>query len=193
MKTHKIRLLFILVLLIFVPNLFSHESFQDTYTGMRKCLMKCYGVDETHTDVILSKIAPYMDKAEVQTAITNFITMSQLWNIQFKAGFVPAELAPNDAVYVAPQWHEVLFESPFVRILWASSKPGDHEPFHVHQWKRLLLILQGPEFEVDNFDGSIENGVWPVGVYELPPDIYPFSYKNLGPCDFIGLQCEVKD
>lgn len=191
MKTSKIGI-FILFACV-TMNLFGSDHTSIKYAEMKHSLMTCYGLDELSTENILSKMINHFDDIDFQCAVNDFIEKSGNLNIQFQDKMTPAtELVLNDAVLLAPQWHEILFESPFVRVLWTSSKPGDKEPFHIHQWKSLLFIIQGAEFEIENYDGTYENGFWPMGIYDLLPDIYPAAYKNLGPDDFKAIRFEIK-
>lgn len=192
MKLGILRLCFSFMFVMMASSLFSHELKGDKLAEIKTCLTISYGVDELSLENILSKIEPHMDDVEFQKVLTDFIKKSGKLNIQFEEEPSNTELVSNDGVLVAPEWHEILFESPFVRILWQHSKPLDWEPFHRHQWRSIMLILQGAEFEIENLDGIKMRGFWPMGVYELPPDAAPEAYTNLGPCDFLMLRFEIK-
>ncbi len=177
---------FILLSFFSLPLLFA-ESNED----FKKCLINIYGVDNSSACEILDRVNCYIDIPNLQETIEEFIDKSALLNLQLNEEFSTEPLKPDDAVLQAPQWHEILFENSFVRILWASSKPGDREPPHTHQWKSLLLIIQGSNFVIDT-DKGVELDFWPMGVYELDPDKHPYAYTNLGPSDFISLRFEIK-
>ena len=113
-------------------------------------------------------------------------------NLQFSEGYIPATLVSNDAVILAPKTHEILFESPLVRILFTCVQPSETVPAHIHQWKSLLLIMRGSEFEVEGVDVH-EQGYWPIGVYDLPSDKNPTAYKNLGSSEYVVLNFEIKE
>lgn len=177
-------------LLIFVVLFFvSHGYATDE---LEQCLISCYGVDEGHLESVLDKFKPYSDSEEFQTAAKEFIAKSNALNIPFDQAPPQYTLLPDDAVLAACAWHKILFESPYVRILWTCSEKGDQEPFHIHQWKSLLFILQGAEYDIENKDGTHEIGFWPIGVYDLPPDTQSSGYVNLGPDGFDSLRFEIK-
>ena len=120
------------------------------------------------------------------------IEKSNKLNINFSEKKTDTNIPFDDAVSRAPKWHEVLFESPYVRVLWGDSTPGDEEPFHTHHWKSLMVIIQAGEYEITNPDGSIQNDLWPAGVYELPAESDPSAYKNTGSSEFKALRFEIK-
>lgn len=194
MKASKFHYLLALLLILFSSQGFCDKQLAlEKYIKMKHSLMTCYRVDETNAENILIRFIPYLDNLEIQNAIEDFISLSYKFNIDFHNIPKATTLLPNDAVLVAPQYHEILFESPFVRILWASSQPGEVEPFHLHQWKGLLFMIQSPEFSIEYADGTHENGTWPIGVYDTPPDAQPAQYTNLGPCNYTALKIEIKE
>lgn len=161
-------------------------------TQLHDCIRSSYGVDEKHTQLILSYLQPYLNDPHLQSAFDELIQKSGRLNIPFDKEMPPSTVHPLDAMQAAPDWHEVLFESPYVRILWASSEPGETDTPHLHPYKSLFLMLQAPEFDVVNFDGTHERGIWPAGFYEFPPEETPSSYTNLGPCSFAAILFEIK-
>jgi len=52
------------------------------------------------------------------------------------------ELFPEnfDAVVVAPNSHEVLFENDRVRVIRVVIQPGEKEPMHHHQWSSVMIV-----------------------------------------------------
>ncbi len=192
---------FSLLSLLMAASGFSQESIDDDIIPTVKfkkkaqevenCLLQCYHVDPQSIELIQSKLIPLIYDLTKHTTLDDFITKSNNLDILFSSpSFI--ELPFNDAVIKAPQWHEVLFESPHIRILWGVTRPNEPEPFHMHHWKSLMLITQGASFEIENADGSKESGDWPVGVYELPPDTQPSAYLNIGTSEFKALRFEIK-
>ena len=49
----------------------------------------------------------------------------------------PPEL---DAMSAAPEYHTLLFENDYVRVLDAHVKPGDTVPVHTHCWPGVLYM-----------------------------------------------------
>lgn len=45
---------------------------------------------------------------------------------------------------------------------------GEREPFHVHPWKSLLVVLKPGVYEIEYDDGRCEQWNGQIGVYELP-------------------------
>jgi hypothetical protein len=165
-----------------VPSVKSHT--------LKACLRDHYHIDESSMAPIMLKLKELIDSPNGYHVIDDFIEKSALLDIQFVEGY--DVLGSDDGVLRAPEWHEVLFESPSVRVLWGESMPGDTEPPHTHYWRSLMLITSSGTFEINNADGSAERDVWPIGVYALPPETSPSSYTNIGSTAFRALRFEIK-
>ncbi len=165
--------------------------FAETNEDFKSCLINIYGVDESSSCEIQDRVNRYADIPNLQETLEEFIDKSTLLDLQLNAEFSPEPLKPDEAVTLAPYRDEILFENSFVRILWTCLKPGDREPSCTHQWKGLLLVIQGADLIIDTAKG-VELGFWPEGVYELDPDTPPSAYTNPGPSDFIFLRFEIK-
>jgi len=171
----------------------AHSQIMNKYVEMENCLFRCYHVDQQAISAIMCKFRPFLENVNEHSIIDDFIQKSHELNIQFTSNKGVDELPTDDGVIQAPKWHEILFDSPYIRILWGASMPGDEEPSHTHHWKSLMVILQGSTFEMKNPDGSIECDQWPIGVYELPAETAPIAYKNIGETEFKALRFEVKE
>jgi len=155
------------------------------------CLRESYRVDSKAISVILTKLNPLLENCDLHPLVDSFIKKSYGLNISFsnkQASALPAD----DAVVQAPEWHEILFENAAVRVLWIDSKPGDREPYHTHHWKSIMVITQPGHFKIENADGTVENDLWPIGVYELPADTQSSAYTNTGDTEFKALRFEIK-
>lgn len=159
---------------------------------IKQCLQECYQIDDATVKMVLNKMRPLIENVSLHTILREFIDKSKKLNIQFSVPKLSESLPKDDAILRAPKWHEIIYESPYVRVLWLNAQPGDHEPFHTHHWKSLLLIIQGSQFEIENSDGSTVNDIWDVGVYELPSETEPASYSNVGSSEFKALRFEIK-
>lgn len=166
----------------------AHKSLE-----VENCLKTCYHIDEKSIPEIILKFTPLITNLDYHDILDDFIAKSKNISIKPSTSTINAALLKNDAVLQAPEWHEILFESPSLRILWGRSSPGDHEPFHTHQWPSLMVITQAGKFAIKSPDGSIETDVWPAGVYELPAETVPLAYTNVGESEFQALRFEIKD
>ena len=166
---------------------FTDAVFEEKGSGLEHCLMKCWGVDQ-HTAVFIQNKLKTVD----QELLDAFIEKSQNLNIDFSPSKQLVPLIPEDGVIQATKQHLIVFESPYVRILWGSTLPGEREPFHKHGWKSLMLIVQATTFKIEYPDGTIEVGDWPVGLYELPAN-ETYSCTNIGTLPDQILRFEIKD
>ena len=159
---------------------------------IENCLVICYHIDHDSAMTIIPRFYPLLNSVEYHSVLDDFIKSSMVLAYCFENPF-PSKLLPNDAVIKASDWHEVLLESPYIRVLYGYSKPGDFEPFHTHQWRHLMLILTEARFKMESANGMIEIDTFPIGVYDLPPEETPMAYTNIGTTDFRALIFEVKE
>ncbi|MEO7277073.1 MAG: hypothetical protein ABIW33_03495 [Sphingomicrobium sp.] len=104
---------------------------------------------------------------------------------------------PLDAMHIAPDHHQLLFENDRVRILDTLVRPGEQTPVHGHQWPAALYVLSWSDFirrdpqgevMVDSRDrklGDTGAGLW------IPP-LPPHSIENVGSTDLRIIAVEVK-
>jgi len=159
---------------------------------IESCLENCYHIDRDSARTIIPRFYPLLNSVEHHSVLDDFIRCSMELTFCFENPS-PSKLLPNDAVIIASDWHEVLFESPHLRVLYGSSKPGDFEPFHTHQWKHLMLILTEARFKMESANGIIEIDTFPVGFYDLPAENTPMAYTNIGTTEFRTLIFEIKN
>lgn len=64
---------------------------------------------------------------------------------------------PNelDALIAAPEYHRLLFENEFVRVLDTNVPPGKMVPLHTHRWPSTLYILSWSDFVRRDGGGKI--------------------------------------
>jgi hypothetical protein len=59
-----------------------------------------------------------------------------------------------DALNAAPQYHPLLFENEFVRVLDARIPSGETVPLHTHRWPSALYIVWWSDFVRRDGEGS---------------------------------------
>lgn len=170
----------------------SCDSYQNNPAGyLFDCLQECYGVDGATADCIIDKLSPLFEYGDYNEVISNFIEQSYALNL---FAYCPVEVEGEicDALQKFPSCHTVLFDSPYVRILWAHTRSGEQEPPQVHPWKSMMIIVQPSQFSSQNCDGTFFEDDWPVGLYLLDPWMFPSACKNIGFADYMGLVFEIK-
>lgn len=159
---------------------------------LRECLQRAWGIDPYTTDYILKKFSPLLEDATYHSIIDEFIEKSNALNLDFSS-YKALSLPPaEDGIFQAPKQHLVVFENPWVRILYGSSLPGEHENFHLHAWKSLMVVLEPTTYEIGYVGGSLEISAWPRGVYELAGGEY-YSCTNVGDTADECLRFEIKE
>lgn len=158
---------------------------------VKHCLEECWGVDPHTSAYIRHRLYPLIENPD-QSLIDDFINQSKALQIDFSLFKEIKRLPDEDGIYQAPKQHLVIFENPYVRILWGSTEPGEYEPLHVHAWKSLMVIIEPTTFEISYPDGTAEVGFWPVGVYALPA-MERYACKNIGVQADQCIRFEVKD
>src|SRR5207247_55645 len=104
---------------------------------------------------------------------------------------------PLDAMFAAPDHHDVLFENDRVRILDTRLPPGQQTPVHAHEWPAALFVLNWSGFlrrdergtvlldSRDRPSPAVGTGLW---IEPLPPH----SVENIGGADLHIIAVEVK-
>lgn len=159
------------------------------YAGeLADCLDQYWGIDQHTIAFIENKCAPLIENHP--EVIADFIAKSQAMGIDFTQPLV-GQIPDGDGVCGAPEQHFVVFESPFVRVLWGSTLPGVREPEHVHRWKSLMLVIEPADYEMEYPNGVKE--LWPgeVGVFSLPAN-ERYACTNIGSVADASLRFEVK-
>lgn len=182
---------FWIALLVIASSFLHVQAAVDREQQLLRCLDECWGVDRHTSAFILNKFRPILDDAAHQPIIDDFIAKSELIGLDFSIEKALPMLPPEDGLCQAPKQHRVVFESPYVRILWGSTLPGELEALHMHIWNSLMVIIKPTAFEIYYPDGRVEVGDWPIGVYELPGG-EQYSCRNIGPTADVCLRFEIK-
>lgn len=171
-----------------------HESQSESLkmsTEVEACLIKYFQVDQKTSTSIIQWLRPLLVDKTWHPIVDTFMEKVKNLTIEFTNMPFP-ELLPDDAVLKAPEWHTILFESPHVRILRGVVKCGDHVPYHLHQWDRLMIVIQGGKFKSEDVQGELEFDDIPVGVYESQGEKSPIASTNIGNTRFEALVFEIK-
>lgn len=164
----------------------------DNLTLLQECLKNDWGVDPHTTAFLCRYFKPFFDNETHHHLIEDFINKSVKLNIQFPLDKKLACLHCHDGVIKATQFHPVVYETPYVRILAGCSEPNEREPFHTHIWKSLLIVFEDAAYYVEYADGTSEFLNLPPGIYVLPPeDLY--ACTNIGKNKENCLRFEVKE
>ena len=194
LEVHRIYILFMIASLSScqLKNEIVENNFSKKYQEVENWLVNAYGVDKENAILIRSFLDPLIKNKKYHPIIDEFIQNSKGIKIDFMTQKAHSKLSPYDGVLKAPQWHHVLFESPQIRILRSFVKPGECDPFHLHQWNRIMIVVRGAKFETEHVDGTIEIEDCPIGVYEMESENTPAAYTNIGNTEFEALVFEVK-
>jgi len=102
-----------------------------------------------------------------------------------------------DALHAAPQYHALLFENEFVRVLDTRIPPGQTVPLHTHRWPSALYIRSWSDFVRRDAEGITvmdsrtiakipeESALWSGS---LPPH----TLENVGDVEFRAISIELK-
>lgn len=154
---------------------------------LEQCLAEVWGLDKNTIDYLTKKFSAVQD-----LIIDDFIAKSKNLNIDFSVVRDVQPLLAEDAILCAPKHHFIIFENLYVRILWGSTSAGEREPFHVHPWKSLLVVLKPSVYEIEYDDGHCEQWNGQIGVYELPAN-ERYSCTNIGEATDEMIRFEVKE
>ena len=162
----------------------------DKADEFKNCLDKYWGVDSHTAAFIANKFKPLLENQP--QIIDEFIQKSSKLNIDFSLDKKVYPLHAKDGVICSPKEHLVVFESPYVRIFMSSTVPGETEPFHIHPWKSIAVVVQPADFSVEYANGEtvIWNGA--VGIYELPANDH-YTCTNIGLTADRIFRFEIKD
>lgn len=106
----------------------AHSETVNKIAEIENCLKTCYHVDDQSISTIILKLSPLIKNIDFHYVLNDFIEKSSNLKIPFSQDKITSTLPKDDAVLQAPQWHEVLFESPHIRILWGKSISAIRNP-----------------------------------------------------------------
>lgn len=159
---------------------------------LAQCLAVNWGIDQHTTAFIVNKFKPLLQNEPDRKVVKEFIDLSKKQKIVFPIDKKLTPIQPEDGIAKAPEEHLVVFESPYVRVLWGSTAPGKRENFHEHQWKSIMVILIPTKYKIDYPNGKEEIIDYTVGAFELPPG-ERYACTNLGTKADASLRFEIKD
>jgi hypothetical protein len=110
-----------------------------------------------------------------------------------------------DAIVVAPESHNIVYEDSTVRILKVICAPGVEEPIHTHKYKSVMWFTQSAHFIYYNYildsnnqlvkNDSTEIKGFPAEILDkgqmVEPE-HPHSIKNIGVDTFLAYRIEYK-
>lgn len=159
---------------------------------LEQCLQTCWGVDAHTAAYIREKFKPLIENDTHHSVIEKFIALSQKQNINFRLDKKIQPLPIEDGTLQSPKEHVIVFENPYLRILWGSTEPLAREAFHTHAWRSVMVIIKPTKFEIEYPNGTKEIVDYPVGAFELPAG-EKYACTNLGNTADESLRFEIKE
>ncbi len=101
-----------------------------------------------------------------------------------------AEEQADDAIKVAPDLHEVIFENDQVRVIRVTVKPGDTAKMHWHP-ENLNYILSSGKLRFTRSDGSRADITLDEGKVTFSP-AGSHEVENIGASEVQTIQVELK-
>ena len=83
------------------------------------------------------------------------------WNL-------PDWIETFDAVQVAPEFHQVIFENDQIRMLSIVIKPGEVEPIHTHKWKSVLWFASYSPSVYTGYQLNAKNELEVSKTFDIP-------------------------
>lgn len=166
---------------------------EELSTQLEKCFTEVWGVDAHTTSYLLNKFQPFLDTPDHQHLVTQFIEKSQGMGIDYSAPKEARQLLETDPILRAPQNHYIVFENLHVRVILGLARAGETEPYHIHSWKGIMVVLKPTTYEVE-YEDSNGPEIWDgtIGVYSLSGG-GGYTCTNIGPETDECLRFEVKD
>lgn len=180
-----------LLIILFCRSIYALEH-PNLSKELERCLSDVWGVDQNTNAYIRNKLKPLLQDTRYHSTVQEFIALSKKQEIDFPIDKKIKQLPPDDGILKAPEEHLVVFENPYVRILWGSTAPGKREKFHEHAWKSVMLIIRPTTYEIEYPNGKKETIDYPIGVFELPAG-ERYACTNLGKSEDASLRFEIKD
>jgi hypothetical protein len=171
----------------FVP---AHAVDMDRCHQLEECLIQGWRLDRCTVDYLMKKFSALIEGTDF--LVDDFINKSKNLHINFSVARDVQPLQAEDAILCAPKHHLIIFENLYIRILWGSTASGEREPFHVHPWRSLLLVLKPGVYQIEYADGRCEQWNGQIGVYELPAN-ERYSCTNIGEAADEMIRFEVKE
>lgn len=104
-----------------------------------------------------------------------------------------------DALIAAPQYHKLLFENEFVRVLDTNIPSGETTAVHTHQWPATLYIIGWSDFIRYDAEGTVllDSKHLPSpsakGSALWSQSLPPHALENIGENDLHVISVEIKN
>jgi hypothetical protein len=104
-----------------------------------------------------------------------------------------------DALTAAPEYHRLLFENEYVRVLEVRIKPGQFVPVHTHRWPCAAYVVSGSDFVRRDgegkvlFDSRTAGPPSPTPTTQWVPPLPPHSVENIGNAEIFLISTELKE
>jgi hypothetical protein len=104
-----------------------------------------------------------------------------------------------DALIAAPEYHRLLFENEYVRVLEVRIKPGQFVPVHTHRWPCAAYVMSGSDFIRRDgegnvlFDSRTAGSPAPTPATQWVPPLPPHSVENIGKTEIVLISTELKE
>lgn len=190
--TPPIKFLLFLFCIFFYSGVFAGANPTSIESALTECLETTWGLDKHTTAFVKNKFSPLLDNSKHHSVIQQFIDLSKKQNIHFPVDKQLKHLPPQDGILKAPKEHKIVFENPYIRVLWGSTEPGAREEFHEHAWKSVMVIIIPTTYEIEYSDSKKEIIDYPISAIELPGG-ERYACTNLGKKADASLRFEIKD
>jgi uncharacterized RmlC-like cupin family protein len=112
--------------------------------------------------------------------------------IKKPAGGPPPKLGELDPPTLDPKHYKVLFDNPQVRVLRAVYGPHEKAPMHLHQMKRVSVLLTPQNVKLTMPDGTSRESHRVAGEVVWGPDPVQHSEENLSSEPYEVILVELK-
>lgn len=191
MKTNRILICALIIFFFFSAKINALAEQSQITQALEQCLLFTWGVDPHTANYITHKFKPLLENVTYHPVIEDFISLSKKQKINFSIDKKIQPLPTEDGIFQSPKEHLVVFENPYLRILWGSTQPGAREPFHVHEWKSIMVVIKPTTYEIEYPNGSKETTTYSIGAFELPGG-ERYACTNLGQFSDESLRFEIK-
>ncbi len=103
-----------------------------------------------------------------------------------------------DALIAASEYHTLLLENEFVRVLDTKVRPGETVPLHTHRWPSTLYILSWSDFVRRDGEGRVvvdtrNLASMPRGSALWSGPLPPHTLENVGESELHAISVELKN
>src|SRR5712692_1741668 len=92
-----------------------------------------------------------------------------------------------------PAQDDVKFDTPEVRVLLATSSPGQRSALHKHLLNRVMIYLDDGHMELTDAQGKVEEVRWRAGDVRWSPAGGPHISENVGMTTYRIVEVELKN